>query len=171
MATSTNKTCRPEARSGGSGWPQWTEPKDRMNVPAEKISEMSAGAQPSMLWQPLLSLLTYRCIRCVQKSPVVCFYMYVCIVICIWLSYPLELLLWCLTHTLFLGKVTCKSRMDNWRKEEELLEWHHLASRFRDLLLCGVQWYVACLGSAVLSQDACSECQVLTFHCAAWLQK
>jgi len=40
---------------------------------------------------------------------------------------------------LFLGEVTCKSRMDNWRKEEELLEWCNLTSRFRDLLLCGAQ--------------------------------
>lgn len=39
-------------------------------MPAEKISEVSAGAQPSVVWQPLLTLLTYKCFRCVQKSPV-----------------------------------------------------------------------------------------------------
>lgn len=69
MTISRNKSSRPEARSCGSGGPQLTEPKNRMNVPAEKVSEIPAGVQPSTLWEPLLPLLKHMCVRHVHKNP------------------------------------------------------------------------------------------------------
>lgn len=68
MTISRNKSSGPEAQSCGSSRPQLTEPKDRTNVPAEDVSEMS-GVQPSVLREPLLPLLKYVCFRHVHKSP------------------------------------------------------------------------------------------------------
>jgi len=67
ITTNRNKFSRPEARSCGSSRMQVTECKDRMNVLAEKISEMLAGVQPSTLWEPLLALLKYMYARHVHK--------------------------------------------------------------------------------------------------------
>lgn len=79
MATSRSKSSRPEARSCGSSRPQLTEPEDRINVPAEKISEMSARVPPPKLWEPLLPLLKYMCVRHVHKSPRPPFFLLICI--------------------------------------------------------------------------------------------
>lgn len=90
MTTSRNKSSRPEARSCGSSRPQLTEPKDRTNVPAEEVSEMS-GVQPSVLQEPLLPSLKYMCFRQVHKSPPP-FFFYIS-----WLQCPLVLPWCCLT--------------------------------------------------------------------------
>lgn len=129
--TSRYKSSRPEAWSCGSLWPQLTEPKDRVNVPAEKISEMSAGVQPSTLWEPLLPLMKYVCFKTCSQKLLLFFSIS-------WLQCPLLLPLCRLTQVLS-GKSNCKSRMNSWRKDEELLELCTLTSRFPDLL-CGVPW-------------------------------
>lgn len=89
---------------------------------------------------------------CSQKPPTPLFFIYY--------NYTAHYVAW---HHFFLGKIACKSRMNNSRKEG-LLEWSHLTWRFHDLMLCRAQWQVAWLGSNDSSQGACSKCRVLSLH-------
>lgn len=134
VVTSTNKTCGPGVWSGGSGRPQWTEPKDRMNVLQKRSQQCLLELSLPCCGNPYYLYCHTGVLHVSRKSLFCWFFLHIC-------SHTYMTVVptgasfydaWCI---LFLRKVTCKGRMDNWRKEEELLELHHLTSKFCDLLV------------------------------------